>query len=178
MIRTMTLLERAINVVSPTRAAAMARSRFMVNFAGQYAGARYDKTSLKTFRPAAGSADADSIGDLPTLRARSRDLARNTPIARGARNTAKTNVIGPGLKLRSKVDRGLLGLSEEEAEAWESRSKRCSHLGALEERRRRAPAQLLSDASPGVHERLGFRRYVCAAALQGGHVLPRPCAFR
>jgi hypothetical protein len=83
------LLERAINVVAPRRAAAMAQSRFLVNFAGQYAGARYDKTSLRNFRPMAGSADADAIGDLPTLRARSRDLARNTPIARGARNTTK-----------------------------------------------------------------------------------------
>lgn len=126
----MTLLERAVNVISPPRAAAMARSRFMVNFAGQYAGARFDKTSLKNFRPMPGSADADSIGDLQTLRARARDLARNTPIARGARNTAKTNVIGPGLKLRSKVDRDLLGLSEEEAEAWESRVEALFHIWA------------------------------------------------
>jgi lambda family phage portal protein len=126
----MTMLERAINVVAPRRAAAMAQSRFLVNFAGQYAGARYDKTSLRNFRPQAGSADADAIGDLPTLRARARDLARNTPIARGARNTTRTNVIGPGLKLRSKVDRSLLGISEEEAEAWESRIETLFHLWA------------------------------------------------
>jgi capsid protein len=126
----MTLLERAVSVVSPKRAVAMAQSRFMVNFAGQYAGARTDKTSLRNFRPMAGSADADSIGDLQTLRARSRDLARNTPIARGARNTSKTNVVGHGLRLRSKVDRDLLGISEDQAEAWESRIETLFHLWA------------------------------------------------
>jgi capsid protein len=78
---------------------------------------------MRKFNPRAGSADADSIGDLQTLRARSRDLGRNAPIARGARNTSKTNVVGPGLRLRSKVDRELLGLSEEAAEVWERRTE-------------------------------------------------------
>jgi lambda family phage portal protein len=126
----MTLMEKAVNVLSPTRASAMMRNRFLVNFAGQFAGARHDKTSLRNFRPMAGSADADSIGDLQTLRARARDLARNAPIAAGARNTARTNVIGPGLKLRAKVDRDLLGISEEAAEAWESRVETLFHLWA------------------------------------------------
>jgi capsid protein len=105
----MTMLERAVSVVSPKRAAMMAHSRFLVNFAGQYSGARHDKTSLRKFNPSAGSADADSIGDLQTLRARSRDLGRNAPIARGARGTSKTNVVGSGLRLRAKVNRELLG---------------------------------------------------------------------
>jgi lambda family phage portal protein len=126
----MTLLERAVNVVAPARASAMIRNRFLVNFSGQFAGARYDKTSLRNFKPMAGSADADSIGDLGTLRARSRDLGRNTPIARGARNTSRTNVIGPGLRLRAKVDRTLLNLAEADAEAWESRVETLFHIWA------------------------------------------------
>jgi hypothetical protein len=36
----MTLLERAVNVVAPARASAMIRNRFLVNFSGQFAGAR------------------------------------------------------------------------------------------------------------------------------------------
>lgn len=126
----MTLLERAISVVAPQRAAAMAQSRFLVNFAGQYTGARFERSSLRNFRPMAGSADADSIGDLQTLRSRSRDLGRNDPIARGARNTSKTNVVGPGLRLRAEVNRDLLGMSEEAAEAWESRVETLFHLHA------------------------------------------------
>lgn len=116
----LTALERAVSIVSPTRAREMALTRFGVSMAGQFSGARHEKTSMRNFNPRAGSADADSIGDLPTLRARSRDLSRNAPIARGARNTSKTNVVGPGLKLRAKVDRELLGLTEDAAEEWEA----------------------------------------------------------
>jgi lambda family phage portal protein len=126
----MTLTERAVGLFAPARAAAMYRNRFLVNFAGQFTGARTDKTSLRKFNPFAGSADSDSIGDLQTLRARSRDLGRNTPIARGARGTSKTNIVGSGIRLRSKVDRELLGLSEEAAEVWERRTETLFHLWA------------------------------------------------
>lgn len=86
---------------------------------GQYAGARRDKTALKSFNPSAGSADSDTIGDLQTLRARSRDLARNAGIARGAVKTSRVNVVGSGLRLKAQLQRELLGLSDKAAEAWE-----------------------------------------------------------
>lgn len=117
----MTFGERMMNVVSPPRARAMAGTRMGLSLAGQFAGARRDKTSMRTFNPLAGSADSDSIGDLPTLRARSRDLARNAPIARGARNTSKTNIVGAGLRLAATLQRELLNLTDEQAEAWEDR---------------------------------------------------------
>lgn len=88
---------------------------------GQYEGARTQKTSLKSWLPHAGSADTDSIGDLIGLRSRSRDLIRNDGIARGARNTTKVNVVGTGLHLRSEVNRDILGLSDDAAEAWEDK---------------------------------------------------------
>jgi len=111
---------------------AMAGKRLGVQFAGQYAGARRDKTSLRNFNPAAGSADSDAIGDLPTLRARSRDLGRNAPIARGARNTSKTNVVGSGLRLSARLQREILGLSDGEAEAWEDYTEVLFDLWASE----------------------------------------------
>ena len=46
-----------------------------------------------------GSADADLLPALPELRNRSRDLARNNPLAGGAINTVVTNVIGTGRRL-------------------------------------------------------------------------------
>jgi hypothetical protein len=92
----MTLLERAVNVVSPNARLAMMRNRFLVNFAGQFAGARHDKTSLRNFNAPAGSADADSIGDLQTLRARSRDLGRNAPIAARRTQHEQNERGGPG----------------------------------------------------------------------------------
>jgi capsid protein len=93
------LIERGLAAVGFADAAARnLRARTMLNIGGgQYAGARRDKTSMRNFNPSAGSADSDAIGDLPTLRARSRDLGRNAPIARGARNTSKTNIVGGGL---------------------------------------------------------------------------------
>lgn len=123
-------LERAVSIVAPTRAREMALTRFGVTMAGQFAGARTSKTSMRNFNPRPGSADADSIGDLVTLRSRSRDLSRNAPIARGARNTTKTNVVGPGLRLRAKVDRELIGLTQEAAEEWEARTEALFDLWA------------------------------------------------
>lgn len=115
----LTALEKVVSVFSPGRARAMALTRFQTHYAGQYKGARTDRTALRNFNPNAGSADSDSLGDLETLRARARDLARNAPIARGARNTTKTNVIGSGLRLSARLQREVLGLSDEQAEAWE-----------------------------------------------------------
>ena len=36
-------------------------------FGGQYTGARSDRPSLRNWNPTAGSADTDTLGDLPTL---------------------------------------------------------------------------------------------------------------
>lgn len=131
----MTALERAINVFSPEHARKMAGNRMATTatvqyLSGQYTGASRSKTSLKNFTPAGGSADSDTIGDLPTLRARTRDLARNAGIARGARNTSKVNVVGTGLKLKSEIHRELLGMSEEAADAWEANTEKLFHLWA------------------------------------------------
>jgi capsid protein len=119
----MTALERTVSVFSPRRAAAMAMTRWGTQMAGQFAGARRDKQSMRTFNPNPGSADSDSLGDLPTLRSRSRDLGRNAPIARGARNTSKTNIVGAGLRLAATLQREVLEISDEEAEAWEDRAE-------------------------------------------------------
>jgi lambda family phage portal protein len=124
LIPSLTFLERAVSVVAPRRAMAMAGARIGTSyFGGQFSGARRDKTSMRNFNPTAGSADADSIGDLPTLRARSRDLARNAPIARGARNTSKTNIVGAGLRVASSLQREILGITDDAAEAWEDRAE-------------------------------------------------------
>lgn len=115
------LWERALAVVAPARAVASYQARLGFQSAGQYIGARSEKTSMRSWRPGAGSADTDTIGDLPTLRARSRDLVRNDAIAKGARNTSKTNIVGTGLRVRPQLQREFLGLSDEAAEAWEDR---------------------------------------------------------
>ena len=98
--------------------------------AAGYLGARYDRRSMKEWRPGTGSANADTNCDLPTLRGRSRDLQRNAPIATGAINTVVTSTVGVGLRPQSRIDRELLGLSEDEADAWERHAQRVWRLWA------------------------------------------------
>jgi len=57
--------------------------------------------------------------DLYALRARSADLVRNNPIAKGAINRIGLNVVGPGLSLHPTIDRETLGMSDDEGDAWE-----------------------------------------------------------
>lgn len=91
---------------------------------GSYTGARTDRRATRDWNPAAQGADADTIGDLPTLRARSADLIRNNGIASGAVKTVCTKVIGTGLMPYPKIDREALGLSEDNAAAWARQMKR------------------------------------------------------
>lgn len=105
------------------------RARFT---AGGYSGASSTKKSLKEWTPISGSPDRDQLDDLGSLRARSRDLARNAPLAVGAVNTVVTNVVGTGMTLQSQIDRDLLGLSEAEADAWEHDAERIWAIAADE----------------------------------------------
>jgi lambda family phage portal protein len=91
---------------------------------GGYEGARTDSRALKRWRPGLGSANADTNADLPELRARARDLDRNSPIAAGATNTAVTYAVGTGLWPHPRIDREVLGLSDDEADAWERQAAR------------------------------------------------------
>lgn len=89
-----------------------------------YEGARVDLPSLKKWNPGAGSADADILRDLVTLRGRTRDLSRNNPLASGAISTVVENAVGTGLAVQSQIDREYLGLSEEEAAEWQRNVER------------------------------------------------------
>lgn len=123
-----TLSDRIVGYFNPQAGLSRLQARARLTLAGGYTGARGDRAGLKTWTPFAGSADADQIGDLPTLRARTRDLARNNPIACGATNTAVTSVVGTGLTVKSQIDRAYLGLPEDEAQAWEAQAERIFRL--------------------------------------------------
>ncbi|WP_189615621.1 phage portal protein [Pigmentiphaga litoralis] len=114
----MNMLDKAIAYVSPEKAVRRLQSRGMLALAGGYSGARMDRAALAGWRPGTGSPSTDIDLDLPTLRARSRDLARNAPVATGAINTSVTHVVGTGLSLKPRIDAEYLGLTEPEAEQW------------------------------------------------------------
>ncbi len=88
---------------------------------GGYAGAR--SGALRMWRPSAGSADTDTIWDLPDLRAKSRDMGRNNPIGSGALRTDAIRVVGTGLSMQPRINRALLGLSDDQADEWEGKTR-------------------------------------------------------
>lgn len=118
------LLDRAIAAVSPVRGARRLRARAFLSIMGSYTGARTDRKATETWRTANNSADADILYDLPKLRDRSRDLARNAPIAGGAITTVVQNVVGTGLSLKSRPDATVLGMSEDEAAEWAANTQK------------------------------------------------------
>ena len=118
------LIDKAIAVFAPRVAARRLQARMALALAGGYHGARRDRPGLGGWNPLAGDANADILDDLPALRARARDLARNAPLAGSALNLQVTNVIGTGLSLQSQPDAGALGLSDEEARAWSDAAER------------------------------------------------------
>lgn len=123
----MSLLDKAIGIISPERALkrnlARKKSEFLNNlFAGNgYGrhGASYAKKSLLGWITSGRSADEDIVDNIETLRNRSRDLYMGAPLATGALKTLRTNIVGSGLALNPQIDAEFLGLTDEQARAWE-----------------------------------------------------------
>jgi capsid protein len=80
------LIDRVVGHFAPQRAAQRMRARMFMAIAGSFVGASSTKRSLKGWSVTANSADEDTVHDLETLRARSRDTVRNAPPATGAVN--------------------------------------------------------------------------------------------
>lgn len=126
-------LDRAIMQVAPQLGLRRLEARVRYDAAlrffgpGGYIGARSDRPATKNWTPRIDSADSATIPDLQTLRARSADLERNDAIAAGAMNTAATHTIGVGVVPHARLDRDYLGLTDEQAEAWE---RRCNLIWA------------------------------------------------
>jgi len=87
-------------------------------------GASRTKKSLLGWLTEGGSPDQDVTENLVTLRERSRDLYMGTPLATGALKTLRTNIVGQGLRLNAQVDAASLGLTQDEADAWEANVER------------------------------------------------------
>jgi lambda family phage portal protein len=117
-------MDRIVDAINPKAGLERLKSRTIMASAGGYEGGKRDRRATRNWRPRQTSANEDISADLPDLRARSRDLVRNVPIATGAIGTVVNNVVGDGLVLQSQVDRAVLGLSDEQAEAWQSAAQR------------------------------------------------------
>ena len=117
-------LDKTISIFSPAAGVKRLKSRILYELLGSYTGADKKKRSLKEWSTFGNDADSDILPDLVTLRERSRDLIRNNALAAGAIKTKVTNVIGTGLRLQARIDRDALGISDEQADIWESKVER------------------------------------------------------
>lgn len=109
----------------------MARKQLEIMNSGySHHGASRSKKSLMGWLSSGGSTKEDIDDNLKLLRERSRDLYMGAPLATGALKTARTNVIGSGLRLNAQIDYEYLGLTEEEADAWETKAEREFNLWA------------------------------------------------
>lgn len=114
------LLDRVVNWVDPVAGQRRLHARAVQAAMGGYAGASRDARSMRTWFTWGRSADAELAPDLALLRSRSRDLARNNPLAGGAIHTIVSRTVGTGLALQCRPDRQVLGWTEEQAAAWKA----------------------------------------------------------
>lgn len=94
------------------------------------AGASWRKRAVKGFNAPSGSSHEDIDFNNYTLRQRSRMLYMAAPVATSAIKTNRTNVVGVGLRLKSRIDREVLGLTPEQTEEWQKTTEREFNLWA------------------------------------------------
>lgn len=88
-------------------------------------GASYYRRAMRDWRPGSSrNPDNEVLLERAELVARSRSAYRNQPIARSAVNTLVTSVVGSGLEMHCRIDHEFLGLSDDEAAAWQKNTQR------------------------------------------------------
>lgn len=123
-------LDRAIEALSPRWALRRRQARLGIAISaaawgqGGYVGASRRRTATQEWATAGLSPNDALLPDLPLLRERSQDSVRNNPIARGAVEGVTTSVVGTGLQARPRIDAEALGLSFDEARAWQNAALR------------------------------------------------------
>lgn len=123
----MNILEKIIETVSPIHAlkrTAARRTLKVLNSGYSEGGASTRKKSMKGWSAYSTSPKEDIDRNLHLLRQRSRDLFMNAPLARSAIQTSRTNIVGSGLKLKTRIDAEFLGLTEEQAAEWKQNTER------------------------------------------------------
>ncbi len=88
-----------------------------------YKGASRDRLR-SSWLPGGGSADENILPELKDIRERSRDLNRNDAHASGITGTMTCNVVGSGIRPQSRIDRDVLGITEEQANTFQKDAER------------------------------------------------------
>lgn len=137
------------------------RARVVQNKGYSHGGASHTKKALKGFYVESGSPAEDINANNYTLRQRSRILYQTAPIATAALKRQRTNIIGSGLRLKSTIDRTVLGMSKEQAADWQRLVQREFALWASDKR--------ACDAT-GVNNFYGMQQLIALAWPMSGDV--------
>lgn len=119
-----TIADRVVSWFSPEKGLARMRARIMASAVTGYTAGDKLHRGMRLWATSEASANEAISFGLKTMRGRSRDLVRNSPIATGAINSVVLNVVGDGLVLQSVLDREVLGLSPEQARTWQAAAQR------------------------------------------------------
>lgn len=118
------LVDRVVSYFNPVSGQKRMQARANMALAESYVGASRSRRATRSWQASRGDSDSDLLPELDNLRSRSRDLARNNPLACGAISTQVTSIIGTGLSPQSQIDAEYLGLDDETAETWQRRAER------------------------------------------------------
>lgn len=117
----MNLIDKAAKIISPAWYYARMKGRFQAElFSSAYVGAS-NKRSMRNWNVLKGDANADfDITTQETLRDRCRDAYRNQTIAKACIGRLNLNVVGSGIRMQSKLDSDILGMSKDVSNKLES----------------------------------------------------------
>ncbi len=113
------------NIRQPTEEQKRVKSKKTVvkNSGYSQGGASIDKNSLKGYDAISRTPIEDIDKNLTLLRQRARNLYMTAPVATSAIKNNRTNVVGQGLHLKCRINRDILGLTQEQADLWERRTE-------------------------------------------------------
>ena len=117
------MIDRVVSAFSPERGLARAHARALLAMSGGYNGADRSRRALRWWDARPTSADQATLSDLVNLRSSSRDLVRNNPLACGVIGTVTTSVVGTGLSVHPQIAASLLGMTTDQAKAWQRGAK-------------------------------------------------------
>lgn len=146
----------------PVHPAYSAKRGRVINKGYSESGASYTKRALKEMIPNSGSPSEDIDENNYTLRQRARMLYMSAPVCTSAIKTNRTNVVGNGLKLKSSINRAVLGMTTEQAEEWQKKTE--SEFALWAEKKNACDAT-------GINDFYGMQQLALSAWLISGDVL-------
>lgn len=125
-------------------------------------GGSTTRRALKGFEALSGSAQRDIDDNNFTIRQRARILYMGSPVATSAIRTNRTNVIGTGLIPKAAIDFAFLGMTNDEAIAWQQNAEREFALWANDK---------MACDSTGVNNFYAIQQLMLTSWLMSGDVI-------